>query len=149
MRTWGFAFTSAALSFLEGVPHKERRQIIKKARALHANPFPPGCKKLSGVEADGGESVYRERSGDYRILYVVRQEEVIILDIDHRKDVYKMPSTSTKTNSDMHMSTEDFDAQMSKALGVAPPPEASQGTSKKAKPQKTDPAKTGRRKSPS
>jgi len=32
-----------------------------------------------------------ERSGDYRILYVVRKNpgEVIVLDIDNRKDVYK------------------------------------------------------------
>jgi mRNA-degrading endonuclease RelE of RelBE toxin-antitoxin system len=53
------------------------------------NPYADGTKKLKGVTSDDGESVYRERSGDYRILYVVREVEVVVLDIDHRKDVYR------------------------------------------------------------
>ena len=60
----------------------------QKARALHADPHPVGSKKLQGEETDEGEPIYRERSGDYRILYLVRVDEVVILDIDHRKDVY-------------------------------------------------------------
>ena len=38
-----------------------------------------------------GEPILRERSGDYRILYVLRKDpdQVVILDIDHRKDIYK------------------------------------------------------------
>ena len=87
----GFAFSNAALEFLDTVPLKHRRQVIKKAKALHFEPYPQGCKKLQGVETAKGEPVYRERSGDYRILYVVRDKpaEVVILDIDHRKDVYR------------------------------------------------------------
>jgi hypothetical protein len=34
-------------------------------------------------------SVYRIRHGDYRILYSVRPVIIVILDIDHRKDVYR------------------------------------------------------------
>lgn len=39
----------------------------------------------------GDEAVWRLRSGDYRILYVVKSnpEEIIVLDIGHRKDVYR------------------------------------------------------------
>ena len=87
----GFAFTEAALEYLSKVPHKMRSQVIKKAKALQLNPHPQGAKKLQGVETKDGERVYRERSGDYRILYVVRENpnEVIILDINHRKDVYR------------------------------------------------------------
>ena len=88
---FGFAFTQAALDFLATIPLKLRAQIIKKARALHLTPHPPGSLCLKGVTTDEGDRVYRERSGDYRILYVVRENpsEVIILDIDHRKDVYR------------------------------------------------------------
>ena len=39
--------------------------------------------------SDGEERVYRERSGDYRILYVVRDSIVVVIDIDNRKDVYR------------------------------------------------------------
>ncbi|CAN5706212.1 hypothetical protein BH23GEM1_BH23GEM1_00570 [soil metagenome] len=37
---------------------------------------------------DGTEQVYRIRQGDYRVLYVVRETTIVILDINHRKDVY-------------------------------------------------------------
>lgn len=86
-----FAFSEAALEFLEGLPPKLRAQVTKKAKALLEKPFPQGVKKLQGIETAAGEPVYRERSGDYRILYVVRDKphEVVILDIDHRKDVYR------------------------------------------------------------
>lgn len=119
----GFAFTDSALDFLEEVPPKIRRQIIKKAKALHTQPFPRGCKKLQGVETDLGEPVYRERSGDYRILYVVRPTEIVILDIDNRKDVYMKANTKSEPADELRMKESDFDKIMGDALGVAPPPE--------------------------
>ena len=87
----GFAFTAAALKYLANLPSKLRRQVTRKARALQLNPHPNGSKKLQGMTTATGEPIYRERSGDYRILYVVRTNpgEVIILDIDDRKDVYR------------------------------------------------------------
>ena len=88
----GLAFSKAALDGLAGVePAKVRAQVLKKAKALLLNPHPQGSKKLNGVAASDGSMVYRERSGDYRILYVVRVNpaEVVILDIDDRKDIYK------------------------------------------------------------
>jgi len=88
----GFQFAEAALDYLETITTlKIRKQVIKKAKALHMAPHPVGSIMLKGSIEETGEPVYRERSGDYRILYVVRENpnEVIILDIDHRKDVYK------------------------------------------------------------
>jgi len=84
----GFVFHKAALKYLETLPPKLRKQVTQKARALHTNPHPVGSKKLQGEETDDGEPIFRERSGDYRILYLVRVDEVLVLDIDHRKDVY-------------------------------------------------------------
>lgn len=121
----GFAFTSPALDFLATVPHKQRRQIIKRAKSLHTNPFPQSARKLKGVTTDEGGPVYRERSGTYRILYTVRENpaEVLILDIDHRKDIYKMPKTKTEPADEMRMSERDFDTMMARALGAPPPPD--------------------------
>jgi len=124
----GFAFTDAALDFLEALPPKIRKQVIKKAKALHTEPHPPGSKKLHDVETAEGDPVYRERSGDYRILYIVRSNpaEVLILDIDDRKDIYRMMNTKPKTEpaGQMRMKEADFDAIMSRALGVAAPTES-------------------------
>lgn len=86
---YGFAYDSRALDYLKkNVPKKIRKQIVDKIYKLAAEPHPPTAKMIKGM-ADGEEKVYRIRSGDYRILYVVRGVIVIILDIDHRKDVYR------------------------------------------------------------
>jgi mRNA interferase RelE/StbE len=86
---FGLAFSEAAADFLDRMPAgKIRAQIAKKAKSLIHDPHPPGCKKLAGMK-NGDEPVWRLRSGDYRILYSVRELEVIVLDIGNRKDVYK------------------------------------------------------------
>ncbi|HAN17181.1 MAG TPA: type II toxin-antitoxin system RelE/ParE family toxin [Bacteroidales bacterium] len=50
------------------------------------NPYPKGYKKLKGSDKD-----YRVRIGDYRILYSVYDNVLIVevIKIAHRKDVYK------------------------------------------------------------
>jgi mRNA interferase RelE/StbE len=83
-----FAYTDQSLAYLRTLTKKLRRQIVFKIEALAENPRPRGCKKLRGV-GPGDEDVFRVRSGDYRVLYVVRGMTIVILDIDHRKDVYR------------------------------------------------------------
>lgn len=119
----GFAFVESALDFLDSLPPKIRRQVAKRAKALHTDPHPQGSKKLKDVETAEGDPVYRVRSGDYRILYIVRSKpnEIIIIDIDNRKDVYRMPKTSTEPADEMRMKESDFDDIMGKALGVPAP----------------------------
>jgi mRNA-degrading endonuclease RelE of RelBE toxin-antitoxin system len=82
------AYAKDALAFLEGLPKKQRQQIVQKISRLATDPEPPGSKKLEGVQ-DGSDPVRRIRQGDYRMLYVVRPPTIVILDIDHRKDVYR------------------------------------------------------------
>lgn len=86
----GFAYERAALDYLRLIPQKKkiRKQIVKKIETLARNPLPPTSKLIQGM-VDGEDRVHRIRSGDYRVLYVVRDEKIIVLDIDHRKDVYR------------------------------------------------------------
>ncbi|MCC5813762.1 MAG: type II toxin-antitoxin system RelE/ParE family toxin [Leptospira sp.] len=60
-------------------------KIVSSIQSLATDPLPSGVKKLKG--RDG----YRIRSGDYRIVYTVNEmkKEIIILNIGHRKDVYR------------------------------------------------------------
>jgi mRNA interferase RelE/StbE len=87
---YGLAFAECALRALEGLPIKVRGQVKRRIEALASNPAPPGSKKLHGV-MDGEYPVYRVRQGDHRILYSIRNspKRIIVLDIGHRKDVYK------------------------------------------------------------
>ena len=83
-----FSYREAALKYLDSTPPKIRGQIRRKIESLAVNPHPPKSKKLHGY-MEGEEEIFRARSGDYRILYIVRGVEIVILDIGHRKDVYK------------------------------------------------------------
>ena len=59
-------------------------RIIKQLISLSDNPRPHGVKKLHGREG------YRIRVGDYRILYVIddNEKKVEIVSAAHRKEVY-------------------------------------------------------------
>jgi mRNA interferase RelE/StbE len=85
---YGFAYDRSCLDFLKTLDKKLRRQIVNKIQQLAADPHPATAKVVQGMQ-DGEDTVYRVRSGDYRILYVVREPIVCVLDIDHRKDVYR------------------------------------------------------------
>lgn len=84
----GFAYDPQALEYLATLQKKIRKQIVAKIYKLAVEPYPQTAKLVQGM-TDGEEQVYRIRSGDYRILYVVRDVIVVILDINHRKDVYR------------------------------------------------------------
>ena len=88
---YGFAYADAALKYLEtSVSAKIRGQIKRIIESLATNANPPGSKKLQTI-TDGEAPVFRVRSGDYRILYVIRNnpDQIVVLDIGHRKDVYR------------------------------------------------------------
>ncbi|MFN0277021.1 MAG: type II toxin-antitoxin system RelE family toxin [Pyrinomonadaceae bacterium] len=87
----GLVITNAALNSLARFPFKIRAQLIKKAKALILDAHPQGSKPLKGIKTQDDETIYRQRSGDYRILYIIRSnpQQVIVLDIDNRKDVYR------------------------------------------------------------
>ena len=88
---FGFSYAESALHVLETItPPKLRAQMKRRIELLASNPMPPGSKKLHNV-ADGEFPVYRVRQGDYRIVYSVRNnpDQIVVLDIGHRKDVYR------------------------------------------------------------
>jgi mRNA interferase RelE/StbE len=60
--------------------------VIKAAIAdLADNPRPYGYKKLKGEDA------YRIRVGDYRVIYEINDNTIIVtvISVGHRKDIYK------------------------------------------------------------
>ncbi len=63
-----------------------KKRIIKALLKLGGEPRPPGVKKLSDVE-----DLYRVRAGDYRIVYQIRDNELVVLvvGVAHRKEVYR------------------------------------------------------------
>ena len=82
--TYQIVIDDKALAQLVQLPPKIRRQVARKIDKLASNPRPPGYKVLQS-----NKSLCRIRSGDYRIVYQIRQKQVLILivRIGHRKDV--------------------------------------------------------------
>ena len=75
----------SALKELEAVDSKKDRQrIVRAISALAEDPRPPGCRKLSGKDK------YRVRSGQYRILYEIRDEAlvIVIVKVAKRSEAY-------------------------------------------------------------
>ena len=71
---------------LDGLPGDLRVRLVRKLLALEANPRPSGVEKLSGMDG-----IYRVRVGDWRIVYAIRDRElvVIVIRIGHRREVYR------------------------------------------------------------
>ena len=61
-------------------------RIVKAVRKLKDNPRPVGCKKLKGLD-----DTYRIRVGDYRIVYEIHDDVLIVLviRIAHRREAYR------------------------------------------------------------
>jgi len=65
-----------------GVVRRLDRAILELAN----NPRPPGCVKLAGAD-----DLWRIRVGDYRVVYEIRDRQLIVLivAVAHRREVYR------------------------------------------------------------
>ncbi|MEO5363361.1 MAG: type II toxin-antitoxin system RelE/ParE family toxin [Magnetococcus sp. DMHC-8] len=61
-------------------------RIIQAIRRLETDPRPDGCVKLTGMK-----DTYRVREGDYRVIYQVRDQKllVLVLEVANRREVYR------------------------------------------------------------
>lgn len=71
---------------LDRLPRDIQRRILGKLEMLEKDPRPLESEKLAGA----GE-FYRVRSGDWRVIYTVRDKELVVLvvRIGHRREVYR------------------------------------------------------------
>lgn len=70
---------------LDKLPNNTATRIEDKMMELGNDPRPSGCKKLKGRDA------YRIRIGDYRAIYEIQDNKLIItvITVGHRKDIYE------------------------------------------------------------
>jgi len=76
---------SAAKEFSQ-LPKNIQKRIAAKVNTLADNPRPRGVEKL-----EGRENRYRIRVGDYRVIYEIHDEVLLVLvvRIGHRREVYR------------------------------------------------------------
>ena len=72
----------SALDDLDRLPSRERAQVLRKIERLQLG-LQGNIKRLREAE-----TMYRLRMGDYRILFDVENDVIVIRRIGNRKDVY-------------------------------------------------------------
>lgn len=86
MSQYEIVVSKSAAKELSKLPTKANNRIIKSILELADDPRPSGSVKLKGSSEN-----WRIRIGDYRVIYAI-DDEVMIVDVrkvGHRKDIYE------------------------------------------------------------
>ena len=86
MSRYRVAIARRAVKSIARLPRRDQHRVRAAIDLLANEPRPP-----SSVALAGEDSVYRVRVGDYRILYEVIDDRLVVLviRIGHRRDVYR------------------------------------------------------------
>jgi len=88
MATYAIEFVKSARKEFERLPVKMR---AKTAEALHLLSQNPYSELLKVKKLKGAADLYIIRLGDYRVLYELRNDQLVVLVIKmgHRSEVYR------------------------------------------------------------
>ena len=86
MASYQIEIKPSASKELEKLPRQMVVRVVAAIRELAEDPYPQGVRKLSGFDR-----TFRIRVGDYRVLYDIYENRLVIeiIRIRHRKDVYR------------------------------------------------------------
>jgi mRNA interferase RelE/StbE len=84
--TYQVRLAPAAVRQVRKLDPPGRRRVQAAIDLLAENPRPPGARQLVG-----GAGEWRVRTGDFRIIYDIRDEQLLVLvvKVGHRRDVYE------------------------------------------------------------
>ena len=84
--TYHVNLTPSAVRQLRKLDPPARRRVQAAIDLLADNPRPPAATQLVG-----GSGEWRVRTGEYRIVYDIRDTEllVLVLALGHRRDIYR------------------------------------------------------------
>jgi len=87
-RAYRVVLMAGARRELAGAPKPDQRRIGHAIDGLGVDPRPPGASLLEGRS---NARIWRIRVGVYRILYEIRDSELVVLviRIGRRRDVYR------------------------------------------------------------
>ena len=85
MASYSIEWKGSAKKELRKIDKKEILKIIEAVEKLASDPHPANHKKLLGTEHN-----FRIRVGNYRVVYFLEDDKLLIeiIRVRHRKDVY-------------------------------------------------------------
>lgn len=88
MASYKVEFARSARKEFERLPAKLQLKATEALKLLAQNPF---SELLKVKKLKGADNLYRIRLGDYRVVYEIRNNELIVLviKIGNRREVYK------------------------------------------------------------
>ncbi len=86
MASYQIEWKNSALKELQKLPRQVIPKIVAAVGDLSKDPYPQGVRKFIG-----SEDTFRIRAGDYRVIYEIFENKLIIeiIRVRHRKDVYR------------------------------------------------------------
>lgn len=86
MTAYSIRFKPSAGRAFDRLPQDAKKRVSAAIDDLASDPRPRGVAKLSGED-----DLFRIRAGDYRVVYSIRDRELLVLvvRIGHRRDVYR------------------------------------------------------------
>ncbi|SFP79834.1 mRNA interferase RelE/StbE [Amycolatopsis arida] len=84
--TYRIEITRSALRALAKLDKPIRRRLQHRIDQLAEDPRPHGAIALQGLSG-----AYRVRAGDYRVIYTIEDDRllVVVIDLGHRRDSYR------------------------------------------------------------
>jgi mRNA interferase RelE/StbE len=86
MNRYTVRWSPKALKELADLENRLSQRIQNAVATLAENPRPIKCIKLSGCENE-----WRIRIGDYRVVYEIHDDQIIVLvvGVGHRREIYR------------------------------------------------------------
>lgn len=81
-----YEFTPRGLKEFKKLPRNVQKQLLGELDYFVASEFPLSFAQRL-INSEIGE--YRFRVGDYRIIFDLEEETIVILSAGHRKEIYK------------------------------------------------------------
>lgn len=81
---YSIEYAPAAQRQVKKISKQYIENILEKIERLSQNPRPPGVDKLTGTRNE-----YRLRIGDFRVIYLIEEDQLLILKAAHRRNAYR------------------------------------------------------------
>jgi len=78
------AYTHRAARDIGGLEESVKKRIGKSLKRYAGEPL-----KYASKLTDPALGTYRFRIGDYRVIFDIEDEEIVVLRVGHRRDIYR------------------------------------------------------------